>query len=198
MKIKPQLKPFLPLSLSLMLAVVLVILVEDFVQTVIVRPLLYTVWFVTLILQSFPQGLIWTVFLFLMFAWTFNGLSKWQATQRAAWRTLPPTTGQVERWVRRLGYAQANPLSKWRLAQELKRLHRKLQTPVDGNGGLPDTPDSLDLSEEIAAYFAAAQPSQPTPWQRIFHPEEETNSALELDPEIAIAYLEKIISDGTK
>ena len=57
---------FIPLIISLLLAMFLFLLVKDFLRTVILEPLLYVFWFIGLVLESIPQGVIWVGFILVM------------------------------------------------------------------------------------------------------------------------------------
>jgi hypothetical protein len=188
MVIKKNIKPYIPLIFSLLLALVLFFIVEDFVKTVIVRPLLYVIWFFSLIVQSIPQAAIWIGFILLMLLFTYASLTK-KKTSRLATRaqSLTRELSPIERWARLFENAQISSLSKWRLSQELKRSTKNILSPnmdaEDKKGDLT----SLDLPAEISAFFEARQPSN----KRLKAMIEETETALDLDPEVVIQYLEE-------
>jgi len=186
-----QLKPFIPLILSLLLALVLVFIVEDFVQTVIVAPLLYAIWFVSLIVRSLPQGVLWAGFIFVMLIVSFANLPKGKTPGSSTWHPPARKSGQVERWTQLLENTQRTRFSKWRLAQELKRLARNLQSPLDGEGWRSVDRVDLELPSEITAFFEARQPSHYPFWKRLISASEETETALDLDPEVVIQFLEE-------
>jgi len=185
---KKKLTPYIPLILSLLLALVLFFIVEDFVKMVVVRPLLYVIWFVSLIMQSIPQEAIWIGFILLMLLLTYASLTK-EKTPRLPIRTLPLTRklSPFERWARLFENAQNSSLSKWRLSQELKHLTRNVISPnLDPEDNSRDL-SSLDLPAEIRAFFEAQQPSN----KRLSAIHDESETALDLDPEVVIQYLEE-------
>ena len=84
----------------------------------------------------------------------------------------------------------ASPFSKWRLANELKRLTQKLLSPTDQEVNF----NNLDfkLPSDIEAYFESQQPTKVPFWDWLNdHTIEKNESLLDLDPEIVIQYLEK-------
>jgi hypothetical protein len=186
-----QIKPFIPLIISLLLALVLFFLVKDFVQTVILRPLLYAFWFVFLIIESIPQGVIWAGIILIML-WVAIASIRKEEPEKFPNRGLPiRNAGQVGKWARLLDYTKNDRFTKWLLAQELNRLTLKLLTLSD------DTKkrhyqDRLDLPEKISAYFESQQPSTATFWERWNKQNiDEIETGLDLDPEVVIQYLEK-------
>ncbi len=185
---KKKLKPYIPLILSLLLAVILFFIVEDFVKTVIVKPFLYVIWFFSLILQSIPQEAIWVGFIVLMLLFSYFSLVKEKASRSSA-RTLPLSRklSPIEKWSRLFENAQISHLSKWRLSKELKLLTQDILTsnlnPENQNNSLSDS----DLPEEIIEFFETRQPSS----SQIHALPGETATALDLDPEVVVQYLEK-------
>ena len=61
-----KISPFIPLILTLLLALVLFFSVEDFLRSVLIGPLLYVAWFVSLIAESLSHAVIWAGFLIIM------------------------------------------------------------------------------------------------------------------------------------
>ena len=126
-----RIKRFIPLIISIMLALVLFFLVEDFVRTVIIGPLLYVIWFVSLVVDSIPQGVIWAIFILVMLVIALTSLRSNRAeNQPVGWRDYQKY-GPVERWSRLLTQAKKDKFTRWRLANELKRLTRKLLSSDD-------------------------------------------------------------------
>lgn len=186
-----KLAPFIPLIGSLLMALVLVFLVEDFVQTVIVGPVLYTIWLLTLVVQSLPQGVLWAGFIILMLGVAYASLPNPAKLHASTWRPPIWNVGQVEKWTRLLENTQGTRFSKWRLAQELERLTRDIHAPLYEQRSKWVDLTSLELPAEIAAFFEVRQPSNPPFWKRIKRTDEEAESALDLDPEVVIQYLEE-------
>jgi cell division protein FtsW (lipid II flippase) len=182
---------FFPLIISLLLALFLFLLVKDFIRTVILEPLLYVFWFIGLILESIPQGVIWVGFILVMLIITLASFKKGEP-QKSQSEMLPySNTGRVERLARMLNRAQNNPFAKWLLASELKRVTRKLLTPPEQEKKSINYQE-LDLPPEITAFFEAQQPTKWSIWEWLDNREhDETKTALDLDPDIVIQYLEK-------
>lgn len=186
-----QVKRFIPLLLSLLLALILVLVVQDFVQQVVVRPVLYTVWFVSLLIQSFPEVVLWAGFILFMFFAASSSLKKGREEGPSDWQSGVKNTGPVEKWARLLENAQTSGFSKWRLAQEFKRLHQKLQSPIEAGKEVISTRVDLKLPVKIEAFYELPQPSQNPIWGRLKRAEEESKTPLDLDPEIVIGFLEE-------
>lgn len=186
---KDKLRRFIPLLLSLAFALVLVFLVDDFVHTVIVVPLLYVIWFVALVVRSLPQAVIWAGFILILLVLSFVSLPKRKSTYHYAEPQTTPQPGPVEKWADILERSRKTRFSKWLLAQELKRLTKRLYLPIEQeNWRISDLP--RDLPTEIAAYFDACQPMYNSFWQRIRAQESEIKTPLDLDPEVVLQYLE--------
>jgi hypothetical protein len=106
-------------------------------------------------------------------------------------RQLPSwNTGSVEKWANLLDNAQKDRFTKWRLANELKRLTRRLISNPDSEESVHDQ-YLLELPEEIAAYFEAQQPTRvPLREWLSNYQSDEPDAPLDLDPEVVIQYLE--------
>ena len=186
-----KLAPFIPLIGSLLMALVLVFIVEDFVQAVIVGPVLYTIWLLTLIVQSLPQGVLWAGFIVVMLGVAYTSFPEQIKPRSSTWRPPMWNVGQVEKWTHLLENTRRTRFSKWRLAQEMERLTRDLYAPLFGEGWKRVDLSRLELPAEIAAFFEARQPSNVPFWKRIKRADDEDKSALDLDPEVVIQYLEQ-------
>jgi len=191
MVIKKRLKPYIPLITSLLFGLVLFFIVDDFVATVIILPLLRVIWFFSLIVQSLPQGVLWTGFIFVMLIITLTGLTKGKKTDKTTRRIPATNAGAVERWARLLENAQSSRYSKWRLAQKLKRLTQKLLSPIDQDEGLKYDISGLELPVEIRAYFEAQHPLNGSFGERLTQKSGETDMALDLDPEVVLYHLKE-------
>jgi len=173
------------------MALVLVFIVEDFVQTVIVSPVLYTIWLLTLIVQSLPEGVLWAGFIVVMLGVAYASFPSPIRPRTSPWRPPMWNVGQVEKWTRLLENTQRTRFSRWRFAQEMERLTYALHAPFYKEGWKRVDLSSLELPAEIAAFFEARQPSNPSFWKRIKRAGDEAQSALDLDPEVVIQYLEQ-------
>ena len=186
-----KIRPFIPLILTLLLALVLFLSVEDFLRSVLISPLLYVAWIVSLIAESLPHGVIWAGFLLIMLIIAFASLrnekqEEYYASQLPNWNK-----GSVEKWANLLDNAQKDRFTKWRLANDLKRLTRRLTTNADSGESVHDQ-YLLDLPDKITAFFEAEQPTR-VPFRKWLsqYRNDELDSPLDLDPEIVIQYLEE-------
>jgi hypothetical protein len=182
---------FLPLILTLLFALVLFLLVKDFLKTVIIEPLLFVFWFLTLLLESIPQGVIWVIFILIMMIIAISGLRKNEEKKWEASNHYNPKMGKVEKWARILDHAQKDKFTKWRLANELKRLTKKIVNPeMDHQKSMRR--GVAVLPSEISDFFEAQQPIRTSIWDWLNRNDStDPNSALDLDPEIVIQYLEE-------
>ncbi|MCB9134092.1 MAG: hypothetical protein H6636_01610 [Anaerolineales bacterium] len=182
-----KLRPFIPLLLSLVFALVLVFLVDDFVHTVIVVPLFHVAWFVALVIRSLPQAVIWAGFILILLIFSFISLPKRKRIFHYSDPSAAHQPGPVEKWANLLERSRKSRFSKWLLAQELKRLTKRLYLPIEEeNWRSSDLPKGLPA--EIADYFNARQPIYISYWKRVRA--EEIKTPLDLDPEIVLQYLE--------
>ena len=186
-------KRFIPLIITLLIALFLFFLVKDFLRTVILVPLLYVIWFVVLVVESLPQGVIWGGLLLVIAYIAYASLKK-DTHERLHTNQLPyRNSGEVEKWLRFLDQSHIERYTKWRLAMKLKQLTQKLLNPLEGNV-TQRFQDDIELPEEIAAFFEAQQPTIKPFWERFGKKtNSKTDSALDLDTEVVIQYLEKQI-----
>lgn len=188
---KKRLRPFIPLIISLSVGLVLFTLMEDFLEKVIIQPFLQVIWFISLIVQSLPQAVVWAGFIFIMLFATSASIWKGGKTTSVTWAKPPTNTGTVERWARLLDNTQLSTYSKWRLAQKLKQLTQELLSAIDVDGRARIDITELELPEEIKAYFEAPLPSRISPLKRFKRKNELSDSALDLDPEVILLHLQE-------
>ena len=186
---------FLPLALSLLMAVILVFVVEDFVRQVIVTPILYVSWFVALVLGSLPQWVFWVAFVVIALVIARKSMARDIAARRRAWAPPASYLGPVVTWAGFLDRAKTQEYSRWRLAQALKRLSQDiLALEKRSNFHRREAQwNSLRqvLPPAIEAYFEAPPPeSQPLfrLWRR--GRAKGHSAALDLAPETVVKYLE--------
>jgi hypothetical protein len=191
MVLSKRFSTFIPLILTLLLALVLFFLVKDFIRTVIVVPLLHVIWFVSLILESISQGVIWAFLLLVMSIIAFNSFKKASSEKSQPGQLLPRNSGQVTKWAHLLDNAQTDRFAKWRLARELKRITQKLLSPLEDEKRYQNL-EGLALPPEMVTYFETQQPTRRPFWIWLNQDRhEQTETALDLDPEVVIQYLEK-------
>ena len=190
----------LPLVAILIATVALAALVRGFVETVIVEPILYVGWIVSLLLRSIPEALFW--FLFVLLALIMATRSLQLRSSRRRRRTKDADVyGPVGRRARLLHHASTQSYSRWRLAGELGTLAGELAWP--GRRVNPErqrawlSAAGSGIPPEVAAYFLAGlDPYRPehSPWyRRGLRPE---LSPLDLDPDVVVAFLEELEMRG--
>ncbi len=190
-------KRFIPLSIVLLITLVLAFLFNDFVRVVIVEPLFLLIWVVTTYLRNLPHFVYWVVFVMVTIIVLFRSLHLRISLPHRARRTvkLRPSRGYVAHWQNQLERADRQLYFRWQLAKSLARMSQQILTttePLHPDEANP-TPAMLDtLPPEIAAYFQSPPPRKPAARVRWYQRQPENkNEALELDPEVVIAYLEK-------
>jgi hypothetical protein len=187
---------FLPLILSLLLAVVSVLVVEDFVRQVVVTPLLYVSWFVTLVLGSLPQWVFWVAFVIIALIIARKSMAGGTTARQRVWAPPAGFQGLVVTWAALLDRAKTQEYARWRLAQGLKRLTQDilaLEKRSDFYGREEQWKNSRRiLPSAIEAYFEAPPPEF-KPLFRLWHRgRTDSHSApLGLAPETVVQYLEE-------
>lgn len=191
----------LPLVAILIATVALAILVRGFVETVIVEPILYLGWIVSLLLRGVPEALFWFLFVLLALIMATRSLQLRSSGRRRRRAKDTSVYGPVGKRARLLHHASTQSYSRWRLAVELGTLAGELAWP-----GLRFDPArqrawlsaaGSGIPPEIAAYFLAGlDPYRPvhSPWyRRGLRPEQ---SPLDLDPDVVVAFLEELETQG--
>jgi hypothetical protein len=186
---------FVPLLLFLLITFVLIVLMEDFVQRMIIAPMLSVVWFLAVVVASLPQLLFWGIFILAALIIATKSIGR-EKTFRSQNQGAPTSQrGPVAVWLSLLERAKSQDFSRWRLAQSIRKLTLNIQSP---NGPLDQLRGEeskkgadLNLPPEIEAYFGAPMPS----YQRFrrFWGQRGSGSrsaALDLDPEKVIEFLE--------
>lgn len=188
---KKRLRPFIPLMISLLLGLVLFTLVEGFVVEVIIQPLLHVIWFVSLIVDSLPQGFLWIGFIIVMMIVTYGSFKERGKPRSYTWDTPIKNIGAVESWAQILDRSQNSKYSKWRLAQKLKHLTQELLAPIDITESASNGISKLELPVDIRAYFEGKLPSRVSFLERLKQKGEESEIVLDLDSEVVLQYLKK-------
>jgi hypothetical protein len=177
------------------LAVVLVLLVEDFWQQVILSPLLHVGWFLSLVVRSVPQALFWGAFILVAVIIAGKSLAREGEGKRVTHRRTASHKGAVATWSALLQAAERHHFSKWRLAQALRRLAGDLlSTNASGNldvaGAEGHDLESI-LPPEIHSYFYAPVPTYKTGlWILFWRRSRPGDGALDMDPAQVVNYLE--------
>jgi hypothetical protein len=177
--------------ISLLLGLVLFTLVDDFVLEFIIQPLLHVIWFVSLIVDSLPQGVLWVGFILVMMIVSYSGFKKRDKPGSYTRVKLTRNLGAVESWAQLLEKSQKSIYSKWRLAQKLKLLTQELLVETDIAERASKGISKLELPVDIRAYFEEKLPSRGSLMKRLRLKEEESDMAIELDPEAVLQHLKK-------
>ncbi len=196
MENKIRLKSYIPLLISLLFGLVLFFLVDDFVVTVAIKPLLKLVWFLSLVVRSIPQDVFWVGFILALLIMTLSGLRKGRKSSNSAIQSSTRKMGTVERWARLLDFAKESRYSKWRLSQQLRRLTQRILSPITAGGEVSKDLLGLELPMEIKEYFEADQPSGYSLMERLNPNRTTPTTGLELDPEMVIQYLEQYFKNN--
>jgi hypothetical protein len=186
---------YLPLALSLLMAVILVFVVEDFVRQVIVTPILYVSWFIALVVGSLPQWVFWVAFVVLALVIARKSMARDIAARRRTW--VPPAIylGPVVTWAALLDRAQTRPYARWRLAQTLKRLTQDILALETRSNFYrrEEQWNSLKqvLPPAIEAFFEAPPP-EAQPLFRLWRRSRARgrSNGLDLAPETVVKFLE--------
>ena len=194
---KNQLKTYLPLIFSLMSELVLFFLVDDFVREVLIKPILWLVWFLSLLIRSIPQGIFWVGFILFMLIITLSSLVGREKADFRSKRQSTRKLGNVEKWARLIEFSKTSSYSKWRLSQRLRRLSQKILSPNNDHNPFANGVSDLEPPDEIRSYFEAQQPSGYSILDRFKPDAASSNGDLNLDPEVVIQYLEKSL-DGDR
>jgi hypothetical protein len=185
---------FVPLLLFLVLAFVLVFVVDDFVQRVIVAPVLSAAWFVTVVVTSLPQFIFWGVFVLAALVIAAKSVGREKTFKPRPERAPASQRGPVASWFSLLERAKTQEFSRWRLAQAIRKLTWDIRSPNHSinQHHIEEVGSGWTLPPEIEAYFGAPMPSfqrLPRFWGRLRV--KGPTTALDLDPEEVIEYLEK-------
>ncbi len=187
-------KHFLPLSIALLATGVLVLVVDDFIQQVLITPLLQVFWFVVLLITNIPQAFCWGTLVVITLLIAFLSVPRDKPIKPQDQDVLFGNRGAVAAWTTRLLISRESDFARRGMAQSLRKLSRNLMFPNEHisyhefEAWLEHS--SSALSPEIVAYFQAPMPeTQPLFWP-IRRSSDSTSRALGLDPEHVVAYLE--------
>ena len=188
---------FVRLVLVLLLAALLTPFLKDFIRDVLLLPLLYAAWLARIVFDSIPQIAIWIVFLVVALLIALRSLSGGRAARFASRELQVTVVGRLKSWASLVERAGQEHYARWRLARELRRLTLAIlanekhlspeQIRQDLAAGRLDLPpeirDSLLASMTSFNYFS---PTRFWFWKKPAGP-----SALDLDPEQVLQYLEE-------
>ena len=185
---------YTPLIIAALIAVVLFFVVDDFISRMIIGPALYVAWFISVFISSMPQQVFWGIFLLIAVVFAAKSITREQANRRQTQNPVASQRGPVAAWASLLGRAAKQDFSRWRLAQALRRLTLETLGATDAmdNQRTNEKTENAKaaLPPDIKAYFEAPMPSAQR-LSRFWRPVSRNPSALDLDPETVVQYLEK-------
>ena len=188
---------YLPLAIVLFITIVLVLALDNFLQEMIVQPLLYVFWFGGLVLSSLHQSVFWGILLLVALVLILRSLGGGESPASSAPERHYPSQGQVRRWMVLLERAENQRFARWNLAQSLRKLAQETLS-LDERQGQRRVPRDYKLPPDIADYFnAKLPPAQGLGLRQRFQiraltlPVRQPSHPLDLDPEVVVAFLEK-------
>jgi len=148
---------FLVYGIILVIAIPLIIGLQDFVRDMIVVPLLNIILVSTHLLQSIPQSILWAAFMLFAIVFCIRSLKKTSTTLRTIEKSQGNITGPVSKWAKRIQDAEKGVHSEKDLKRHLKNL--LISTIVYHGGksliqfrGITKSED-LDVPSAIQDYF---------------------------------------------
>ncbi|MFZ1752095.1 MAG: hypothetical protein WBO46_00045 [Caldilineaceae bacterium] len=183
---------YLPLALVLLITAILVISLDNFLQEMVIQPILFTLWFVGLVLSSLHQSVFWGVLLFVALVLILRSLGRSERLPKTVPEKRYPSQGQVRRWMGLLERAENQRFARWNLAQSLRKLTQDILSP-DERRDKQRAPIELTLPSDIADYFDAKLPPAQSLGlrQRLQTKPSQPSHPLDLDPEVVVDFLER-------
>ncbi|MBI3957271.1 MAG: hypothetical protein HY328_00580 [Chloroflexi bacterium] len=185
---------YLPLAVVLLVTAVLVLALDNFLQDMLIQPLLYVLWFAGLVLSSLHQSVFWGVLLFVALVLILRSLGGGERRPSTVPEKRYPSQGQVRRWMGLLERAETQRFARWNLAQSLRKLAQETLSPDERQGQQKRrAPYEHKLTPDIANYFDAKLPPAQslTLRQRLQTKSSQPSHPLDLDPEVVVAFLER-------
>lgn len=190
---------YLPLGIVLLVTAILVLALDNFLQEMIIQPLLYGFWFVGLVLSSLHQSVFWSLLLLVALVLILRSLGRGASAPVTIPEKRYPSQGQVRRWMGLLERAENQRFARWNLAQSLRKLAQDTLSPDQRlHRDKHRVNFEQNLTPDIANYFNAKLPpaqsfslrqrlqNKPT-----FSSHPAPSNPLDLDPEVVVAFLEK-------
>ena len=190
---------YLPLGIVLLATAILVLALDNFLQEMIIQPLLYVFWFFGLVLSSLHQSVFWSLLLLVALVLILRSLGRGASAPVTIPEKRYPSQGQVRRWMGLLERAENQRFARWNLAQSLRRLAQETLSPDERLHRDKHRVDfEQNLTPNISNYFNAKLPPaqgfslrQRLQNKSTFSSHPEPSHPLDLDPEVVVAFLEK-------
>ena len=190
---------YLPLAIVLLVTAILVVALDNFLQDMIIQPLLYALWFGGLVLSSLHQSVFWSALLFVALVLILRSLGQGEHTPATVPEKRYPSQGQVRRWMGLLERAEHQRFARWNLAQSLRKLAQETLSPDERDRREKRRVNfEHRLTPDIADYFNAKLPPaqsfslrQRLQIRALTLPVLQPSHPLDLNPEVVAAFLEK-------
>ena len=190
---------YLPLGIFLLITALLIVVLDNFLQEIIIHPLLYVVWFAGLVLSSLHQSVFWGALLLVALVLILRSLGGGPRVPNTVPEKRYPSQGQVRRWMGLLERAESQRFARWNLAQSLRKLAQETLKPDERlRQERRRVTFEHKLTPDIANYFNAKLPPAQSLTLRQRLQTKPTRSShlvpshpLDLDPEVVVAFLEK-------
>jgi hypothetical protein len=195
---KPFFRILLPVSLSLLVAFIILFLNPDFGQQYVLEPLLYAYLFTKSLVASLNQRYLWYSYLALLVvsAWTSLAFKKRAARRKKT--AHQQEKRPVENWLGQINELEDGPYFQWRFAHHIRDLLIQtlaykhglsaIQVEEELETGLFDLPDAA------IPYLKEAGKRFPTPTPRGFL-STNRNEILDIDPAHALSWIEQILPE---
>lgn len=183
-----------------LIAVVLLIWLpasQTILRDVFIIPLLRSFWMAKLVFESLPQTAVWFFLVFIAVIAAWNGQIVRFESPRIFERRSKPIENTLERYSRLIYQSESDHYARWRLSNRLAALAQRsfsFDTPSQLREWLMSEP--AELPEELRRYLLAGlSPFEPIRrnFQIFSRMDGRPDSALAIDPELLVRYLEERI-----
>lgn len=183
------------LPAGLVVAAILAFFLQDVIRQVVVTPLAYLWWVLSLTFSAIPQLILWIILVAVLILIVISSLVSWISIGRKPAEPARPAQGNVEilaGWVSKAG--QGN-YYKWMIANRLGKLWREMSGGLE-NGSKPANPGETKSAgehapEALQRYLKAGVEESfvdyPLPRRPFMHKEV---TPFDIDVEEAVEFLE--------
>jgi hypothetical protein len=110
------------LGLVVLLAIPLALVLRDVVREMVLTPLLYVLWFASLLLRAIHQAVFWGMLLVIVLSLAVTSLTRREKLVQKARDVEPGYPGRVRTWAQLIHLMERGDYSRWYVAQRLRRL----------------------------------------------------------------------------
>lgn len=188
MKINPHRSWLLLVWLAL--ALLLAFFLRDFVARLVIQPMLYLFWTLTLLYRAVPQVILWTALLSILLLFAISFIARNVSFRNLFPRKREPVYGPVHGLSRILQRANEGIYFKWQVARSLSEIALDLQELRAHDETRVLRFDDTSVDPEARRYLEAGLNTSFSdyPMPGVFQPRPETPFDIELDQ--VIDYLE--------